>query len=210
MHRHARRLLAMLAAAMILALVVSSASAGRLSISNRQIRATWASLEAFNNAIAGTTRCSVTIEGSFHSATLQKATGALVGYVSRASVNRTCTGGSASIDQETLPWHFTYVGFTGTLPSLTGVRLSVIRFSAVIAAFGNVCRLSTEVATPLGAIAQIAGESRVTGFRIDEASVIPLRNGPGGFACALARGTIRGTGSFTQLGNTNAVSIRLI
>jgi hypothetical protein len=210
MYRHVRRLLAMLAAAMTLALIVSSASAGRLSISNRQIRVTWASLEALNNITSETLRCSVTIEGSFHSATLQKVASALVGYVSRASVNRTCTGGSATIDQETLPWHLTYASFSGVLPSLTGVRLSAIGFSAVLAAFGNICRLRSEVAQPLGVIAQVAGEGRITGSRIDETSRIMLRNGPGGFACGLASGTLRGTGSFALLGTTTAVSIRLI
>jgi hypothetical protein len=209
MYRYVRRLLAMLAAAMILALIVSGASAGRLSISNRQIRATWASLEVLNNVTAETLRCTLTIEGSFHSATLQKVASALLGYVSRASLDRTCSGGSVTIDQEGLPWHVAYTGFTGTLPSVTAVRFST-RFSAVMAAFGNSCRLRTEAAQPLGAIAEVAGEGRITGLRLDETSRISLRNGPGGALCGFVTAMFRGTGSFSLLGSTNAVSIRLI
>jgi hypothetical protein len=109
-----------LAAALLLSAALSTASASRLSVSNRNIRVTWSSLE-FRSPIV-TVRCRVTIEGSFHSATIPKMEGTLVGYITRATVDSAnCTNATATA--EGLPWHITYESFTGTLPRIETVRL---------------------------------------------------------------------------------------
>jgi hypothetical protein len=109
-----------LAAALLLSAALSTASARNLSVSNRNIRVTWSSLE-YRSPVA-TIRCRVTIEGSFHSATIPKVERTLVGYITRAVVaTENCT--NAKVTAEGLPWHITYESFTGTLPRIETVRL---------------------------------------------------------------------------------------
>ncbi len=211
MYRHIRLLLTSLAATAILATAISTATAGRLSVSNQQIRAVWANLEFFNTAVEGTIRCPVTLEGSFHSRTIPKQIGLLVGYVTRALVsNPVCTGGRATILQELLPWHLTYQSFSGTLPNIAGVTLNLIRAGFIVNLGGNNCRALTTIGSPGRGIANIGPGGGVTSLRADETIGIPLTNGPGGIFCNLASGVLRGTASVSLLGNTNAISITLI
>ncbi len=211
MHSHVRLPLAALAATVVLTAAVATASAGRLSVSNGQFRAIWSTLELSNSASEGTVRCPLTVEGSFHSATISKTTGAKIGVATRAVVgNSVCTGGRASIDQETAPWAITYQSFTGTLPNITGVTFGLIRGSFVVATGGNTCRATFTVAAPAREIGSIGAGGAITSIRADESAAFALTNGPGGLFCNAASGIFRGTGSLTLLGNTNAISIRLI
>ncbi len=206
-----RTLLTTLTATAILATAITTAHANRLSVSNQQFRFVWANLEFFNALIEGTMRCPLTLEGSFHSRTVPKQRGLLVGYVTRAAVsNPVCTGGHTTLLQELLPWHLTYNSFTGTLPAITGVTLNLIRFGFIINFGGNNCRGLTTTASPFRFIAGLTAGGAVTGLRADETSLIPLNNGPGGILCGLANGAFRGTGRVTLLGNNNAISITLI
>lgn len=124
MHTRARRLLVGAVGALVLATAVGSASANRFSFSNRSFRSVWSSVSF--EAGGTTVRCPVTFEGSFHSATLQKVVGALVGFISRATAaTGSCTGGRVTVQQETLPWHLTYTGFEGTLPNITHVNTNM-------------------------------------------------------------------------------------
>src|SRR5438270_3751470 len=108
-------LLAVVGATVLLGALVGTASAARLSNSSTTFRATWTSAE-FSGGF-GTPRCSLTLEGSLHSATIVKTRGSLVGYITRASVGP-CVNGSATVLTATLPWHVQYDSFTGTLPSI--------------------------------------------------------------------------------------------
>ena len=128
------RILTTLTTTLILTLAIANASANRLSItSSRLWRVTWTSLRIRNSSNSSTVLCPVTLEGSFHSATLVKTLNSLVGYVKRASVNNTaCTGGHATLDQASLPWHIRYRGYSGVLPNITliidslvGVRFTI-------------------------------------------------------------------------------------
>jgi len=121
-----------LVATAALAALVSTASAGRLSISNQNFRVSYSSLE-----FAGptTVRCGVTLEGSFHTRTIAKTIGSLIGYITRVIVRRPCTGGTAWAHNgetnevlggtlsQNLPWHVHYNGFGGTLPNISSIRL---------------------------------------------------------------------------------------
>jgi hypothetical protein len=109
-----RSLAAILASALLLAAAASSATARSLSVSNQNIRVTWSSLEFVSGV---TLRCRVTLEGSLHSRTITKRLGTLIGAITRATFDeRNCTNGTLRPRTETLPWHITYEGFTGTLP----------------------------------------------------------------------------------------------
>src|SRR6185436_11338861 len=122
MLRTTRLITACVMAASALTIAVGTAAAGRLSLNPRTFRATWTGLEFTSASLFGanTLRCPVTIEGSFHSATIQKRPGALIGHVTRATMfSARCTGGTFTVLQNTLPWHVTYEGFAGALPRIT-------------------------------------------------------------------------------------------
>jgi hypothetical protein len=65
------------------------------------------------------------LEGSFHSRSIAKVAGALIGYITAAKLGP-CAVGSATILRETLPWHTRYVWFTGVLPDIATMRTQVV------------------------------------------------------------------------------------
>jgi hypothetical protein len=213
MQRHIRLLLAGLAATAILAAAVGTASAQRLSLSNQQIRVVWTSLELTNSITASTVRCAVTLEGSFHSRTIVKVRELLIGYITRANVqNNQCTGGRATILNETLPWHVTYQSFRGTLPRIEEILLNLIRAGFDIEIPGvNNCKAITSLANPARGIVRIITASGVVEtLRADESASIPLSNAPGGFACGLGVGRFRGAAPVRLLGTNCSIVITLI
>src|ERR1044071_3581859 len=103
-------------ATLLMAFALGTASARSLSISNQNIRATFANLELGVEGI-NTVTCRVTLEGSLHSRTIAKVRGALIGYLTRVSTNN-CNR-PVTILTETLPWHVRYESFSGILPNIT-------------------------------------------------------------------------------------------
>jgi hypothetical protein len=205
--RHAKLALACLGAACVLTFAVGSASANRLSGTTRNFRAVFNPLSATAEGV-GTVRCPVTLEGSFHSSTIGKVAHALMGHISRASLaTASCTGGSATISAESLPWPISYESFQGTLPNITGVFILVLGLKIIIVIGGIRCELSSESRNPGRGIASLSA-GRVTEVRADETTRIPLV-GEGGL-CALARGSFSGNGTASVLGTTTAISVRLI
>jgi hypothetical protein len=128
----------------LLGVFVSSASAGRLSISNQAIRSQWRSVE-FGGPF-GTTRCQLTLEGTLHSRTMVKTIGSLMGYITRAILGP-CATGAATILTETLPWHDRYSGFNGILPEITSLIVHVIGVSWRIREPGGITCLARSTAT---------------------------------------------------------------
>ena len=213
-----------LAAAILLASAVSTASAGRLSVSNQQIRTVWSSLEFVGTA---TIRCRLTLEGSFHSRTITKIRETLIGHITNARFNA-CTGGRAWAANgvevaplgrlnNTLPWHITYEAFEGTLPAIEAVRLLLrrIRFVLEAVVFGLTCRGIYGNDTD-----RISGRATVgAGGAIETLSPISGRNslnlvaqlGPNN-ACP-GTGTFRGPagdGRVTLLNSTTRITVTLI
>jgi len=205
MHNRSKLVLAGLAAAMLLSLGVSSASARNLSLSEQGSRIVWTPLEF----IAGgrTVRCNVTLDSRFHYRTIVKREGALVGFVNNATVN-TCVGGSATVLSSTLPWHITYNGFSGTLPNITAIRLNQIGTSFNIRPDGTIACLARSTAeNPAKGIAEIGAGGAITGLRADETVTIPLE----GFFCSFAgEGAFRGRGVVTAAVGGGSVFVRLI
>jgi hypothetical protein len=119
-------LLAALGATVLLSALVSTASARSFSTTSQGLRSTFR--EVRFRLPFFTTSCQVTLEGTLHSRTIAKVAGALIGYITRAELGP-CTSGSYTILRETLPWHVRYLGFTGTLPTITSMRANVIGWS---------------------------------------------------------------------------------
>jgi len=216
-----------LGVSLLLCAVVGAASAGRLSVSNQNIRATWSSLEF---AIGGVQRCSLTLEGSFHARTNSKVERSLVGLVTRFIFGRTSGGESCSVrafngvdryngttTPNTLPWHLTYESFQGSLPLIGSVRVLLSRFrfgveipSCVFQVGNETDKIAFEIFLEAGrgatSITPVEGRNEVgTVIRLDRD---PFRICPPlGFRSGIR---FAGTGSITLLGAATRITITLI
>jgi len=186
-----RRLLRAAPAAVLVVLMLASgmAAANRLRLTTTNFSIRW---REFNVPTGQTPElseprlrhCPLTLSGSFHSATIAKVRGALIGYVGTPQMG-TCTGEGGTVTlllRTGLPWHLTYRDFLGTLPSITGFHLALLGFRMSIEVpplFGEVCLITTTAREPLdinftreagGAVTSAGGtESRIvarntTGF----------------------------------------------
>jgi len=209
MPRHTKLTLTALAAALTMAAVVSTAHANHLSMTNTAFRNVWASLRFFGEGgIAGESRCPVTLEGTFHSATIVKSIGALVGYVTRATSGSgaACAHGSSTILQETLPWHVTYEGFSGTLPRITRVRYLLRGMSFKAEPGFGTCKYGHPEENA-AAETNVGASGEANSLTVD--SNIRLR-GFGEFGCPPEGGFEGTTSSLTVLGTTTRITVRLI
>jgi hypothetical protein len=211
--------LATLAASVLLASAVSTASAGRLSISNQFIRATWRNLEFI--ALA-TIRCPVTLEGSFHSRTITKVTRLLIAAITKVTVKQeSCNGGRiipyngsenllGVAAPQTLPWHLTYESFVGTLPSIERIRFLLARFRFAIESMAMLlCEYGrNEDVITLDAIRSAANGSITTLTPLEGRNRVTRNNGIIGFC--QNEGVLRGDASVMLLNTTNSVSVFLI
>jgi hypothetical protein len=199
-------LLAGLAAALLLSMAVGGASANRISLSNKNFRDVWTSIELTSET--GTIRCPMTIEGSFHSAMIAKVA-ALVGHITRATTpSGTCTNGSKTINQEALPWHMHYTDYAGTLPAIWDIGFDIVGMKFTKTSGGLTCTSITTTANPARANANLGARGVIIGVRWDETAVIPAR---GGFFCELAGNwRFAGTGTMTLLGTTTPIAMTLI
>jgi hypothetical protein len=198
--RFGKTLFAIAGATVVMSLLVGAASAGRLSTSSQTGRATFSAV-SFRGGF-GTTVCSVTLEGSFHTRTIVKTAGSLVGYITRAASGG-CSQGSATILTETLPWHMRYSSFTGTLPNISGIIFRIISLSFQIRepVFGITCLArSTEAAPTIATYNREAGGALTTAIT---SSRVPTNCG--------TEGELSGTSnSFTVLGSATRITITLI
>jgi len=190
--------LAALGATLALAVAVGSASANRLSYSETRFRIIWTSLTFSGSSGGFVITCPVTLEGSFHSATLAKVRDASVAQITRAAVNNLgCTEGQATILSESLPWDVTYQGFTGTLPSIVTVRHNLIGAAFQIeAGLGIVCLARSSRATPAAGEANREAGGNITSLTPDGSLAIPVT----GTACP-SSGIFSGTGEVFVLGS---------
>ena len=189
---YSKLLLAGLCATFLIAAAVNTASANQLSVNEQRHRTVWSALQ-FNASAGGNVTCAVTLEGSFHSRTIHKLEGTLIGHVNRASIG-TCSGGSATAHSETLPWREQYNSFTGTLPSITTVKIGLIGARFRIRNFIEACDAGTTQAEPgFGTIELARGEA--TG--VVASGTIGLRES---FLCFFGTGTFAGRGTVKTAG----------
>jgi hypothetical protein len=211
MLRLSRLVIALVGATALMAAVVGSASARSLSTSNQNIRAVWNPL-TFTEPFGGSVRCPVTLEGSLHSRTIVKGIYNLIGYITRAAVGApaTCTGGEATILQETLPWHVRYNGFAGTLPNITRVLtlISGASFRVRVNASGATCLFRT---TDAEHAAGIFTRNTTTGELTSAEVGGEITSTEGCAFGARVRGRLSGTTtSLTLLGTTARITVTLI
>lgn len=203
MHTRTKLLVAAFAATALMALAVGSASARRFELNDQTFLAAWTATSPLTFEAAGNNiSCPVTIDGSFHSRTLSKVCGQLIGYVNQAIVaNAACTGGTATALTESLPWHIRYFRFSGVLPAITLIYVFLVgaRFR-VTTGGGLSCLTQTTAANPavgnINLVPEVGNIRKVTSLVALPEFTIPLM---GGFACAIAgNGRFEGTGSVTS------------
>jgi hypothetical protein len=194
-----RFILAALLGALTLALFVGSASANKLSYSNQAFRIIWTSLTFSESGGNFPISCPVTLEGSFHSRTAAKVRDALAGLITRAVVNNPgCTEGQATILGESLPWHVTYQSFSGTLPSIIGVRYNLIGAAFQIEpGLGISCLARSSARFPAAGDAAREAGGNITSLTPDPGLAIPVT----GTNCPSA-GVFSGAGEVFVLGST--------
>jgi len=206
MRTRSKLALAGLAAALLLSMAVANGSARNLSVDEQGFRVTWTNLEFAEPGLNIHIRCPVTLEGSFHTRTIAKVLRSLIGFITRAIVkNESCTGGHATVLRETLPWHVTYEGFGGVLPSITSIRVLLVRpsFRVEPGFLGINCLSQPE---------NIRGT--ITGSREAGGAFKPERLAPDAgqsFPCGSAfEGEFIGTGTVTRLTSTTRILVTLI
>ena len=201
MQRRSTLLLAALTAALLLAACVTSASANRLSFSERTFRITWAPMTFIYELAEGRrANCNLTLEGSFHNSTFAKVPNSLIGYVTRAAI-APCL---VTVLRETLPWHVLYGSFSGTLPTISSIHIRIVGISMRVNEFGCLARATAvrpmefNPALVGGVFTSVPAESRIgllmSGFCEEE-----------NFRYAST-----GRSALTRLGTTTALSLRLI
>jgi hypothetical protein len=202
-----------LATTLLLGLMVTQTSAGTLRVSNQQLRVTWRRLELAGSDGTVFSRCPVTLESSFHAATIAKVRKSLIGYATTARFG-TCESGRVTVLTETLPWHLTYESFSGPLPNITRIRILLVGMSFLTEQLGFRCLLKATAEAAASAELILGAGGRVEGFVFDSAKQIPTRGGLGGFGCPSAtvgfRTEANDRGGVTLLGTSNSISITLI
>lgn len=143
--------------------------------------------------------CRLTLEGSIHSSTINKVARALIGHVNRAELSG-CTGGSATVLTEALPWHITYEGFRGTLPSIERLNVALLNVSFRIAPRESpTCLMRSTAESPVrSSLPRNSMGNVLTNLVFEEFAPIPLT---GEFLCPLVeRQHLSGSGTFTEPG----------
>jgi hypothetical protein len=213
-----------LLAALTLASALSTASARSLSTTSQTIRVVWAPLQ-FGNGFTQI-RCNVTLEGSLHTRTIGKVLNSLIGYITRANVTQsTCRdaiGGRANAIPwngtevilgatigQSLPWHITYEGFTGTLPNITGtiVLLRGLRFNLGDELIGCLATYGSPTENVKGTLVESAAHV-ITGLRpgTERIARTAIVSGEG---CPES-GEFSNEGVVTVLGAATAITVTLI
>jgi hypothetical protein len=208
MRTHNKHAVAALTAAAFMLLAVSTAAARRLEASNQRFLGIWTSLE-FTVEGLSPILCPMTVEGSFHSRTISKVSGSLIGYLTNARIRAPCTNGTATVLTATLPWHVRYSSFSGTLPNITRVALQLVGTAFRVESGGSVCLVRTTAAAPaIGNIELSGGVGQI--LRADETRLIPLNEG-GVCDFFSLNGSFRGSAEVFLLGSTTTrITVRLV
>lgn len=217
-----RSWIALVIAGVMLVMLANTASAQRLSVTNRNFRIVWAPLNLRPEPAGGLlVQCKVTMEGSFHSNTIAKVAESLIGYVTRATVASSCEAArmwiyngtdinevlGAGVLPNSLPWHVRYESFEGTLPRPTGVRIRLIGMRVLLQSAGILCQYTSSAAQPSKSTALVNSEQQLTRLRVDKTAQIPRTEG--GIFCP-ATGVAEGEGEITLLGNAFRIRLTLI
>lgn len=216
MRTRSKLILVAVAAMVVFAASVTNASATRIEVltSANGFRMLQSMVFSTSGFSAGPVTCTVTLEGAFTASTFTKTAGNLIGNATFAEVGN-CRNGNATIlnrPSSTTPWPVKYRSFTGTLPTITGIELTIERPEFDVEQAGFNCLAANEtingrITFERGAEANL----RTAIGSTSEARISNLRSG-GGFGCTTTTGELRGTGigAPTYRGSATAIGIRLI
>jgi hypothetical protein len=211
--RPVKIILAATVATVALGVIVSTTSANRVARSNQTFRAIWSEVAFEGGTGFGNVTCQLTIEGTFHSRTASKVAESLSGFITSSTIG-TCTGGSARMLTEQLPWHVRYESFEGTLPRITGIRIRVVgsHFLAHVNLTGQNCLYASTAASPIkDTIVRNTTTGVAETITINESASIPLLSGGSGFAQCPLTAILRGSSRRpTVQGSTTAITITLV
>jgi hypothetical protein len=212
-------LLGALAALLVLSTAIA-AEARRLELSSQRFWAIWEGANKLTVEAPGlyTVACNATIEGTFHSRTLSKVSGQLIGYVTSAAISRPCEQGDAWFQNGTealpiegritsLPWDIRFDSFTGALPRITGVRVQFVRMGWLIHIELSDCLYGTSEAKPSFAILELGATGQVEGLRWDETKFIPVFVTLRGFCEQIV---LKKRGTYFVQRTTTKVIVRLV
>jgi hypothetical protein len=218
MRNRSTSLLLALAATLVLAAATGDAAARRLSMTENRIRAVWSELRFRENG-AQNIICHATLEGSFHSRTLSKVSGQLIGFITKANIAHPCVNGEAwflngqeQIDGGTvaltLPWHVRYDSFAGILPRIERIRLQLFQISYLLRmGIINNCLYRAETEPAFMIFTRNTTTGVITGLQADSTSGISNTIEEG--TCP-DPGTYAGTASVTVQGLTTAITAQLV
>ena len=162
-----------LIAALLLSVGAGGAAARSFEVSEQRVTGTSRGM-VFESS-SGNVTCDVTRVITLHRRTFAKVANTLIGYVTDVRATN-CTERSTGALTETLPWHVTYGGFSGTLPRITEMRLNVLNVTFLFTIFGVSCLFA---GTGEGRLAVSAGSAST--LRLNEAVAFNLA--AGGFFC---------------------------
>jgi hypothetical protein len=202
MAKHTRILVAALIVAITLAVAVGTASARRLAASELFFLAHYSAITFEGGEVRVV--CAFSMEGSFHSRTLEKVTRSLIGYITEVRIKRPCSGGeswaltSQEGRAETLPWHILYERFIGALPNITGIEISDDNIAFSMETVGILCLYQSSTTSPARGIVNREAGGKTTSMRASETAAVPKKEGS--LFCP-ASAAFKGTGIVgTQVG----------
>jgi hypothetical protein len=216
MRRRTRIIIGGLTGALALAAAVNTATARRFEVSEQHLfgDSPEVTFEAAGNQII----CAVSVEGSFHSKTISKVSGQLVGSVTKVTVQHPCIRGELWVlngiesiqgitTPNTLPWQVLYLNFRGTLPRIAEIEGALIGSGFKIEIVGVLCLYKT-TATKWGE-AQIKVEAGggITRIVANEEKRAPLFEG--GAFCP-SEYSQRGEGIVATQGTHREIFVRLV
>jgi hypothetical protein len=208
-----------LTVALALAAAVNTATARRIEVSEQRFLILFSALtlEAGGNQFV----CPLTMEGSFHSRTISKVSGQLVGYVTEAIFQHPCRTNElwalngieriqGATAPNTLPWHILYINFRGVLPNITEIELKFIAHGFRTEIAGILCLYRIPASVTKWAEYQVKVEAgRITGIRFNEERRIPLFESQSGAFCPVEF-VMAGEGIVATQGVHRAITVRLI
>jgi hypothetical protein len=206
-----------LTVALALAAAVNTATARRIEVSEQRFLVLFRELTFVGGAF-GSVICPVNIEGSFHSRTISKISGQLVGYVTEAIVHHPCRGGEAwtlnGIERpqgvtstNTLPWHLLYLSFTGRLPNIEAIELTLDNGQFVVEVVGVLCLYRATTGSPMKGRVNVGAGGGVSSLTVNETAGIPLFEGSG--LCPRP-GFLRGEGTVGTQSEWREIFVRLV
>lgn len=212
MRNRGKLFLAAFAAAMLFSLAPGVGSARNFSISERNFAAIWdAGLGGsktnltWRDSSGNSVACPLTLSGRFLEQRIVKTVGAKIGEITGGALGR-CVTGTATLLTETMPWEIRYGGFTGSLPSISGININIIGFAFGVAVSGIACLTPSEVERPFGAIINRITPGVAENIRVDETRTI----GVGGLCGILSPESFQGTSLLRVEEAGGLIRIRLI